>query len=375
MHGYIFAQKYKNMGNNIQDQRVVFLDYLRVIACFMVIMVHSCEFFFIDGGSIGIRSVSDGFWVSVIDSALRSSVPLFVMASSYLLLPLKGSSSGFFKRRFSRVVIPFAVWSLLYAAIPLLWGGLTIEGVKSNLVCLLFNFTPSSGHLWFIYMLIGLYLFMPVLSPWLEKVSKRGERLFIAIWFCSSFWPYLRVLAGNITGNPDIYGESYWNEFHVLWYFSGFTGYLVLAHYIRKYIDWTVRKSVCIGVPVFVAGYIFTAVVWYNNIFTADTLKSLELSWRFCTFNVVFMTFGVFVLLKSLFRKTRQVPFVIREISRLSYGMYLMHIFILGFSYEIIKGYFSTPVTILLVGIMTIVSCIIIFRLLSFLPKSKYIVG
>ena len=76
-----------------QAERIVFLDYLRVIACFMVIMVHSCEFFFIDGDSIGIRSVSDGFWVSVIDSAFRSSVPLFVMASSYLLLPLTTSSS------------------------------------------------------------------------------------------------------------------------------------------------------------------------------------------------------------------------------------------------------------------------------------------
>ena len=30
-------------------KRIVFLDYMRVIACFMVIMVHSCEFFFIDG--------------------------------------------------------------------------------------------------------------------------------------------------------------------------------------------------------------------------------------------------------------------------------------------------------------------------------------
>ena len=104
-----------------QAERIVFLDYLRVIACFMVIMVHSCEFFFIDGDSIGIRSVSDGFWVSAIDSAFRSSVPLFVMASSYLLLPMRGSSQHFFKRRFVRVVVPFAVWSLLYAILPWSW--------------------------------------------------------------------------------------------------------------------------------------------------------------------------------------------------------------------------------------------------------------
>ena len=62
-------------------KRIVFLDYMRVIACFMVVMVHSCEFFFIDGANIGIRTPGDGFWVSVIDSAFRCSVPLFVISS------------------------------------------------------------------------------------------------------------------------------------------------------------------------------------------------------------------------------------------------------------------------------------------------------
>ena len=69
-----------------QAERIVFLDYLRVIACFMVIMVHSCEFFFIDGDSIGIRSVSDGFWVSVIDSAFFCSSlrdGFFLLAFTY----------------------------------------------------------------------------------------------------------------------------------------------------------------------------------------------------------------------------------------------------------------------------------------------------
>lgn len=53
------------------SSRIAFLDYMRVIACFMVILVHSCEFFFIDGDDIGIRNMEDGFWVCVIDSAFR----------------------------------------------------------------------------------------------------------------------------------------------------------------------------------------------------------------------------------------------------------------------------------------------------------------
>lgn len=363
------------MENNIQTRRVVFLDYLRVIAFCMVIIVHSSEFFFIDGDSIGIRNMYDGYWVSVINSMFRASVPLFVMASSYLLLPLKGNTSDFLKRRFSRVVIPFIIWSLLYAILPLLWDEITLSHVKENLLHLLFNFTPSSGHLWFVYMLIGLYLFMPILSPWLEKVSKRTEQIFIAIWLSTTFWPYLRILADKLIGTSELYGESYWNEYHLLWYFSGYVGYLVLAHYIRQYVDWSVKKSLLTGGLMFVVGYIITAIVWYQNISTANTLQELELSWRFCTFNVVLMTFGIFVMLKAIFRNTQQVPPIVQELSRLSYGMYLMHIFILGFSYRLLSGYFSTPVTILLVGVTTILVCIVVAKLLSYLPKSKYLIG
>lgn len=265
----------------METNRIVFLDYVRVLACFMVIMVHSCEFFFIDGSEIGIRTADDGFWVSLIDSAFRCSVPLFVMTSSYLLLPLQRSTGAFFRRRFVRVVVPFAVWSVLYATLPVLWGDMQPADVGPALLRLLTNFNDASGHLWFIYMLLGLYLFMPVLSPWLEKAGKRELQGFLVLWFLSTFWHYAHRFV------PSLYGECYWNEFHTLWYFSGFIGYLVLAHYVRRYIDWPLRKALTVGGLCFAAGYAFTAVVFYERTFTADTLQSLELSWRFNSFNVV----------------------------------------------------------------------------------------
>ena len=352
-----------------QSGRIVFLDYLRVIACFMVIMVHSCEFFFIDGDSIGIRTVSDGFWVSVIDSALRSSVPLFVMASSYLLLPMKTGTSVFFKRRFTRVLIPFIVWSLLYAVLPIVWGEITFSEAQSNLLQLLWNFNAASGHLWFVYMLIGLYMFMPVLSPWIKQVSKQGEQLFLLVWFITTFWHYGKLFVS------EVYGECYWNEFHTFWYFSGFIGYLVLAHYIRTYIDWSLKKSLCIGSILFLIGYLFTAIVYYQRTLTATQLQELELSWRFCSFNVVFMTFGAFVIIKQISCQKEWLYRLVREIAKLSYGIYLMHIFILNFSYKMFEGCFSTPVTIVLVGVSTFIGCCLVSKLLSFLPGSKYIIG
>lgn len=342
---------------------------MRVIACFMVIMVHSCEFFFIDGNNIGIRNLTDGFWVSIIDSAFRCSVPLFVMISAYLLVPINGDVKSFFTKRMTRVVIPFLLWSILYATLPYLWGGMQAVDVKDSLLHLIYNFNDESGHMWFVYMLIGIYLFMPIISPWLEKVDKKAEIGFLVLWFLSSLFPYLRADVGYI------YGESYWNEYNMLWYFSGFLGYLVLAHYIRSHIKWNSKTKIIVGLLSYFIGYYITAYIWYNRIPTSDTLQQLELSWRFCTPNVILMSFGAFILIQTLFSKKHKAYKLIKNISILSYGIYLMHIFVLGAVYSLIEGLLSTPITIGMVGIITFALCCIIAKLISYIPYSKYIIG
>lgn len=93
----------------METKRIVFLDYLRAIACFMVILVHVCEAFYFNLDGISFSSNADRWWISFIDSSLRPCVPLFIMASAYLLVPLKDSTPVFFKRRFTRVCIPFIV--------------------------------------------------------------------------------------------------------------------------------------------------------------------------------------------------------------------------------------------------------------------------
>lgn len=353
-----------------QNERVVFLDYVRVLACFMVIFVHSCEFFYVGTDGCTITNDRDRFWISLIDGTFRISVPLFVMTSSYLLLPLRVSGVPFFKRRFTRIIIPFVIWSVLYATVPVLYGDLTVEGMKESLLRLLYNFNISSGHLWFIYMLIGLYLFMPILTPWLQQASKKGEQAFLAVWFFTTFHHALKEWAGD-----GWYGECFWNEFHSLWYFSGHIGFLVLAHYIRTYINWSKRKCLGIGLVAFLLGSAYTIYSFYSRTQVSDDLYVIEIFWRFCTPNVAIATFGFFLMLKTVSFDKAWLYKPVLSISKLSYGIYLMHIFLLNFAYKLIHGHFSVPVEIVLIGGSTIVACCIVAKLLSYLPGSKYIVG
>ena len=99
---------------------------------------------------------------------------------------------------------------VLYAVLPNIWGGMQAPDVKNSLLHLAYNFNDASGHMWFVYLFIGLYLFLPIISPWLEKVNKKIELCFLLLWVISSFFPYIR------TAVEYVYGECYWNEYKIL---------------------------------------------------------------------------------------------------------------------------------------------------------------
>lgn len=351
-----------------ETSRVIFLDYLRVIACFMVVMVHACEFYYCTEAGAILANDTDRLWVSLIDGAFRQSVPLFVMASSFLLVPLTTDTTTFFKRRFSRVFVPFLVWSLLYAVVPVLTGSMSGD-IWERVTAILYTANMDSGHLWFIYMLIGIYLVMPVISPWINQVSKRGEEVFLAIWFLSTFTGYLRPLT------TYVWGEVFWNNFHALYYFSGYIGYVVLAHYIRKYVDWSLKKTLAVAVPLILVGYAFTAGLFYTHSLESTDYAYVEQSWYFCTFNVAMMTAGTFLLLRHVSYSARWLYTPVTTVSKLSYGIYLIHIFILGFMQQWLAPHFSTLPAILIVGTATFLACILATRLISLLPSSKWIIG
>ena len=337
----------------------------------MVIIVHVTEQYYCTDTGAYIASESDRYWVAFVNSICRPAVPLFVMASAYLLLPLAGTTTDFFKRRFVRVFVPFVFWLLMYAVLPpFLLESSGWDGVVSNLGRILYNFTDLSGHLWYIYMLIGVYCLMPVISPWLRDVSKRGEEAFLVIWAITTFFHYGKAQLGMM------WGEGIWNEFHALYYFSGFIGYVVLAHYIRTHVHWSLARSLAIGLPCIAVGYAVTAIYFYHASIATTDYYFVELSWRFCTFNIALMSFGMFVIMKHITCTDGWIYSPVKKLSTLSYGMYLMHIFWLVILFQWLSPILSsTPLTIVTVAPATFAASAATTWLISQLPGGKYLVG
>ncbi|MBR2399398.1 MAG: acyltransferase, partial [Alistipes sp.] len=198
------------------NKRIVFLDYLRVFACFLVILVHASENYYGTDGTSDIAGPQsflandvDRLWVSVYDGFSRISVPLFMMVSAFLLVPIGGKMSSwqFYSRRLKRVVPPVAFFMILYSTLPLLWGGIDAATSVKDLSRFFLNFPTLAGHFWYIYPLIGIYLFMPIISPWLERATKREEQFFIGLFLLSTCMPYLNRWFG------DVWGQCFWNEY------------------------------------------------------------------------------------------------------------------------------------------------------------------
>ena len=169
--------------------RILWLDVMRVCACLMVMTVHATEPFYLGGEGSRIFTATDALWASFFDSFVRACVPLFVVTSSYLLFPLQTSAGAFFRRRAGRLLVPFVLWSLAYA---LVWGD-----PVTNLRSLLLNFNYAAGHLWFVYMLAGVYLLMPLLSPWAERVERRELRGYLVLWGLTLLIPFVREWASG----------------------------------------------------------------------------------------------------------------------------------------------------------------------------------
>lgn len=97
-------------------KRIVFLDYIRVFACFLVILVHASENFYGAPGSTDmagpqsfLANEADRLWVSVYDGFSRMAVPLFMIVSAFLLAPMKEEQSmwQFYRQRCLRILPPF----------------------------------------------------------------------------------------------------------------------------------------------------------------------------------------------------------------------------------------------------------------------------
>lgn len=351
--------------NSISDNRIVWLDVIRCVAMIMVIGVHCIDPFYI---SPTMRAIPEyTHWAVIYGSLLRPSVPLFVMMTGLLLLPVKKQPLGkFYKKRIYRVLFPFLIWSVLYSMFPWVTGVLGLpkeiigdffcytQGQESqslidslkDVAMIPFNFSHKENHMWYIYLLIGLYLYMPFFSAWIENADRKTKRAFLLIWIISLFIPYLKEYVANCLFERSgyVFGTDTWNEFGLFYYFAGFNGYLLLGHYVKKGNDWSLMKTFILCILMFAVGYYITYTGFSTTASNPNATETeMELFFTFCSPNVLLMTLATFLLLQKVVITNSTVIKVLANMTQCGFGIYMVHYFVVG-PFFLLIGPSSLPI-------------------------------
>lgn len=305
------------------SKRIFYFDVLRALAILFVVLSHVCKTF---AKSFPIGSlkwlVSAGF----ADLAVMG-VPIFLMISGALLLGRDYTLSDFMKRRFSRILIPFIFWAIFLPIIKMIFLGEACT--LQNYIHLFFL-----DQYWFIWMLIGAYLLMPILNSFIKEYELSGLTYVLIIWFISMI--FLREFSFNIIEKLFEAHPMGWKEI-----FAGYFGFFPLGYYLSvKKFNLSDKQMYLIGLAMLI---IFTLINTAHTMIDGPKNHSLSY-YGYRRIVSTLQCIGMFLFIKYFsqyceensgtfrnkiysFFKDTSISKIILSISIFSYGIYLTHYF------------------------------------------------
>ena len=328
-----------------RKNREIQYDYLRVIAVIAIIMVHS----------IPAKAANDAqqLFSAMLMPVLLSFVGIYFMLSGLFILD-HGTENilAFYKKRFDTIVIPFGIYTGIYYFYYDVYLGQEKPGffhhIKAWLLGWLTETTPMAPHMWFMYVILGLYLCAPFLSRMLKAMTDHELKIFLAmILIIQTLFVYLQPL-GFLPG-----------EFFQYMIFKGWLIYFVLGYTLKRLYQNTSYF------PFLAAGVGGFALTMVQKLFTPGFTPGIH----DLAPTMIAMASAVFLFFERY--GTVSIPGLTNAcglISRHSYGMYLIHYLVLGqFSAAIIEKtwirHFYVPKIICLTALTFFISLVIAWLL------------
>lgn len=298
-------------------RRLFWADLVRVYAMAGVVLLHTVAMPNTQFGQVPM----DLWWRTNIYTALVcTAIPLFVMLSGGLLLTQEHwDPLGFARRRLAKVLLPLPVWTLIYAGCrKYFWNqDVSMGDVLRSFVTGISD--PVFPHLWFMYLILSLYLIVPVLRIFFLHSSLAGQLYFAALWIvASALKPVVERACGIELG-------------YYLSPFFGFIGYFLLGATIFRHAPARAGRTALAACWAAVAvGYVVTLLGTYRLSSAAGRLDR----YFYLDFSVtsIPMSVATFVLLRHfgsvLGERARDYPRLtsaVTTLSALSFGIYLAH--------------------------------------------------
>jgi len=345
----------------LKNNRNYNLDALRIIACFMVIVIHVAAYRWYDVPYYTFDFKVYNFY----DSLVRSAVPLFVMISGVFFLNENKTKDikKIYLKNISKLIIIYISGSLLYCIYDFV-----IKGYSFSLT----NFINGPFHFWYIPMIIGLYIISPLLSIITNNSSKKIFKYFSVLFVISctlktisniSFIPYIDYINILIYKLPiDLICEFY--------------SYFLLGYFLYNF-EISIKKEKII--------YIFGII----SVFGCSILTYLASNYTGSNTTVFYNEFSIFTFFESialfLYFKNCKNKYLekhkdkILKIADCTLGIYIIHIIVMNslFDLNIIKiTSFNPIISVPLISIIVFIICLIIvygYKKIKEIVKTKII--
>lgn len=292
------------------------LDILRIAAIIAVIVIHCMA------GVVLIKPVESPSWMigNIIDSLMRWAVPVFIMISGALVIKPESFSNmtKFFKKRLTRLLVPIIIWPLLYTVWYVivrdrpfdwdtLWTGYLL-GV------------PGATHLYFLFLIFGLYCLTPVISLYAHHATKRQFNMTtLAVLLVTTLW---YSLESTLPGHSQ--------SINVVTQGLPYVGYFMAGYALK---DVTI-KNIYLPIATFFIASACIALFTFQSVSSMGVEGNGLFHYAYPSIFVMISSLSIFLAMGAVKNKMKlpddsPTGNIITRLSGATFGVYLIHMMIL----------------------------------------------
>lgn len=310
------------------EKRFYSMDAIRVLAMILVIIVHTKHYFFAPAAHSSVFAV-----LKIIGTV---GVPLFVILTGYLMFDRNYKDNSYLQRYLARnflpLVITYEFWNVAWNVLR--YTHVVEEPQKWTAIAkAAFFMGDTLSALWYLPMTIALYLGMPILSIAFHRITLGSYQkiLCVALLLSGTLIPSIAPLVSLFGHNPsihsvlrmNIFGASVWGE--SVWMIYQLSGYAISK-----------GKLKCIKTSMLsVLGILLPISIMYIIEHSGHTVQHYDF------ILVVLLSISTFEILtrgEQILQNHSILQSFITAISKISFGVYMMHIFVGGAIFQFLKS-------------------------------------
>ena len=267
-----------------KKERKIYFDFLRIFATFAVIILH------VAAQNWSLVNINSFEWniFNFYDSIVRWGVPIFVMISGSLFLNKDQSLKKLYTKNILRIITAFIFWSLIYT---ILFS--KDQGIKNMII----TFLKGHYHMWFLFMIVGLYMITPFIKKITENESLIKYFIILALIFCIIIPQTISIISIKSSSLGNLMQELVNKiSLHIV---LGYTLYYILGYYLdKKDISKKTFKLIS-----FLGIFGFIATIILSILLSKYTQKANTLFYGNFTINVLLEAIFIFSIFKKYLTK------------------------------------------------------------------------